>query len=274
MIHSASRQALDSLQEQQRSVVDAKASAPSLVTLAEELYAVAGLLVRSPQLRRTVGDPATPAPARVEIVERLIGSQIGKPGQDVVRAAVQLRWSTPWDLCDALESAGDDALFAAAEKGRQLDTVEDELFRFERIIQGDGSLVALLDEPGVDPARRLSLLESLLGGKVTDVTMALLKHAVASTRKRSVLHAIDDLLELAAKRQERSIARVVSAAPLSDAQQRKLAEILSAMYDREITLRTALDASVQGGLVIRVGDEVIDGSVASRFASARASLLG
>ena len=274
MIHSASRQALDSLQEQQRSVVDAKASAPSLVALAEELYAVAGLLVRSPQLRRMVGDPATPAAARVEIVERLIGSQIGKPGQDVVRAAVQLRWSTPWDLCDALESAGDDALFAAAEKGRQLDTVEDELFRFERIIQGDGSLVALLDEAGVDPARRQSLLDSLLGGKVTDVTMALLKHAVASTRKRSVLHAIDDLLELAAKRQERSIARVVSAAPLSDAQQRKLAEILSAMYDREITLRTALDASVQGGLVIRVGDEVIDGSVASRFASARASLLG
>ena len=274
MMHSASRQALDSLREEQRSVVDAKASAASLVTLADELYAVAGLLVGSPQLRRMVGDPATPAPARVQIIEGLIGAQIGDTAQQVVRVAVRQRWSSPWDLCDALESAGDDALFAAAEKGEQLDTVEDELFRFERIIQGDGALVSLLDEPAVDPQRRQTLLDSLLEGKVTDVTMALLKHAVSSTRKRSVLLAIDDLLELAAKRQERSIARVVSAAPLSDAQQRKLVQLLSTMYDREITLRTALDASVQGGLVIRVGDEVIDGSVASRFVSARASLLG
>lgn len=274
MMHSASRQALETLRQEQESAVTPGADAGTLVTLAEELYAVAGLLVGSPQLRRAVGDPATPATARVEIIEGLIGSQIGEAAQQVVRAAVRLRWSTPWNLCDALESAGDDALFAAAEKGERLDTVEDELFRFERIIQGDGALVSLLDEPAVDPARRQSLLASLLEGKVTDVTLALLKHAVASTRKRSVLLAIDDLLELAAKRQERSIARVVSAAPLTDAQQRTLAGILSSMYGREITLRTALDASVQGGLVIRVGDEVIDGSVASRFLSARASLLG
>ncbi|WP_375500923.1 F0F1 ATP synthase subunit delta [uncultured Jatrophihabitans sp.] len=274
MMHSASRQALEALQEEQRSAFGSEGQASALVTLAEELYAVAGLLVGSPQLRRMVGDPATPAPARVKIIEGLIGSQIGDTAQQVVRAAVRQRWSTPWNLCDALESAGDDALFAAAEKDRKLDTVEDELFRFERIIQGDGGLVSLLDEPAVDPARRQTLLDSLVGNKVSDVTLALLKHAVTSTRKRSVLLAIDDLLELAAKRQERSIARVVSAAPLTDAQQRKLAEILSNMYGREITLRTALDASVQGGLVIRVGDEVIDGSVASRFVSARASLLG
>ena len=274
MMHSASRQALESLQEEQRSAVSPRAHASTLVSLAQELYAVAGLLEGSPQLRRTVGDPATPAPARVGILEGLIGTQIGEPTQKIVYAAVRLRWSSPWDLCDALETAGDDALFAAAEKHGELDTVEDELFRFERIIQGDGAVVALLDEFTVDPQRRATLLDSLLGDKVTDVTMALLKHAVASGRKRSVLLAIDDLLELAAKRQERSIARVVSAAPLSDAQQRKLTRLLSDMYGRDISLRTALDPSVQGGLVIRVGDELIDGSIAARFASARASLSG
>ena len=272
MMHSASRQALETLQDEQRSAVGPRAHASTLVTLAQELYAVAGLLVGNPRLRRTVGDPATPADARVSILEGLIGSQIGEPAQKVVWAAVRLRWSNPWDLCDALEAAGDDALFASAEKRNELDTVEDELFRFERIIQGDGELVALLDEYTVVPERRQTLLDSLLGGKVSDATKALLDHAVASQRKRSILLAIDDLLELAAKRQERSIARVVSASPLSDAQQRKLTRILNEMYGREITLRTALDPAVQGGLVIRVGDELIDGSVAARFASARSSL--
>ncbi|WP_375481121.1 F0F1 ATP synthase subunit delta [uncultured Jatrophihabitans sp.] len=272
MMRSASRQALETLQDEQRSAVGPRAHATTLVTLAQELYAVADLLVGNPRLRRTVGDPATPADDRVGILEGLIGSQIGEAARRVVAAAVRLRWSNPWDLCDSLESAGDDALFASAEKRSELDTVEDELFRFERIIQGDGELVALLDEYTVDPARRRTLLDSLLGGKVSDATKALLDHAVSSQRKRSILLAIDDLLELAAKRQERSIARVVSASPLSDAQQRKLTRILTEMYGREITLRTALDPAVQGGLVIRVGDEVIDGSVAARFATARSSL--
>ena len=211
MMHSASRQALESLQDEQQSAVGPQADAGTLITLAEELYAVAGLLVGNPQLRRTVGDPATPAPARASIIEGLLGSQVGEPAMKIVVAAVRLRWSKPWDLCDALETAADDALFAAAEKDGRLDTVEDELFRFERIIQGDSSLVSLLDEFAVAPARRQSLLESLLQGKVTDVTLLLLRHAVASTRKRTILLAIDDLLELAATRQERSIARVVSA---------------------------------------------------------------
>jgi F-type H+-transporting ATPase subunit delta len=46
------------------------------------------------------------------------------------------------------------------------------------------------------------------------------------------------------------------------------------MYHRAISVRTALDPGVQGGLVVRVGDEVIDGSIATRFAEARAALGG
>jgi F-type H+-transporting ATPase subunit delta len=67
---------------------------------------------------------------------------------------------------------------------------------------------------------------------------------------------------------------VVSAAPLSDAQEKKLAKVLSDIYGRPISVRTALDPDVRGGLVIRVGDEVIDGSIAARFAAARAALAG
>ena len=70
----------------------------------------------------------------------------------------------------------------------------------------------------------------------------------------------------------RSIARVVSAVPLSDAQESRLAAALTAIYGRAMSVRTALDPHVQGGLVVRVGDEVIDGSVATRFAAARAAL--
>jgi F-type H+-transporting ATPase subunit delta len=274
-LRSASRQALDALREQQNSLYEGrKASADALVAIAEQLYAVAALLVAQPRLRRTLGDPATAPEARAGLLENLLGGRLGAEALELAKQAVSQRWSTPWDLTDALEGAGDDALFAAAEKEKSLEQVEDELFRLERILDANGEAVGLLDEQTVDAQRRNSLLDTLVAGKVSPITLSLLHHAVASDRKRSIVLAIDDLLEKAAARQHRSVARVVSAAPLSDAQEKKLAKVLSDIYGRPISVRTALDPDVRGGLVIRVGDEVIDGSIAARFAAARAALAG
>jgi F-type H+-transporting ATPase subunit delta len=274
MMRSASRRALDELREQQNAVYDGRVSADTLTGVAGDLYAVAELLVAQPRLRRLLGDPATSADARTGLLEQLVGSKINKHALGLAKAAVALRWSSAWDLTDAIEAAGDDALFAAAEKGSNLERTEDELFRFERILDSQGDVTSLLDEYTVDPARRITLLDSLVGDKISPITLALLQHAVASQRKRSVTLAIDDLLETAAARQERSVARVISAVPLTDAQQQRLTASLSEMYGRAISVRTALDPKVQGGLVVRVGDEVIDGSIATRFASARAALAG
>jgi F-type H+-transporting ATPase subunit delta len=279
-LRSASRQAQEALREQENAVFDnpggfrAKTEAGHLVDIADELYSVANLLAGQPRLRRTLGDPAAPEESRAQLIEQLIGSQVSKQTLQLCRAAVSLRWSTPWDLADAIEGAGDDALFAAAEKAGSVAEIEDELFRFERILQNEGEVAGLLDEYAVDTKRRTALLDSLVQAKVSPITLQLLRHAVASQRKRSITLAIDDLLEKAAERQERSVARVLSAVPLTDAQQLRLAAALTALYRRPISVRTAIDPDVRGGLIVRVGDEVIDGSVATRFAEARAALAG
>jgi F-type H+-transporting ATPase subunit delta len=274
MMRSASRQALAALREHEDTVLGARASVATLTAAADELYAIAALLVAQPRLRRTVGDPATPAEGRADLLRRLLDGKVSTQALDIATTAVSLRWSTPWDLTDALESAGDDALFAAAEKEDGFDRLEDELFRFERIVENEGEVAALLDETTVPPTRRIAFLDSLVEGKVDPITLALLRHAVASDRKRSIVLAIDDLLERAAQHRHRSVARVISAVPLTDEQERRLAAALTEMYDRPISVRSALDTNIRGGLVVRVGDEVIDGSVAHRFATARAALAG
>jgi F-type H+-transporting ATPase subunit delta len=277
-LRSASRQAQDALREQENAVFAnpggwrAKTEAGHLIDIADELYAVANLLAGQPRLRRTLGDPATPEQARADLIAQLIGSQVSAPTLQLCQAAVGLRWSSPWDLADAIEGAGDDALFAAAEKAGSISEIEDELFRFERILQSEGEVAGLLDEYTVDPARRTALLDSLVQAKVSPVTLQLLRHAVTSQRKRSITLAIDDLLEKAAQRQERSVARVISAVPLTDAQQLRLTAALTDLYSRPISVRTAIDPQVRGGLVVRVGDEVIDGSIATRLTEARAAL--
>jgi F-type H+-transporting ATPase subunit delta len=242
--------------------------------LAAELYAAAQLLGSQPRLRRALGDPSTDASGRADLARSLFDGQVGDVAQGLIADAVALRWSSPWDLTDALEILADDTLLASAEDEGQLDAVEDELFRFERILSGSGQLAAALDEAGVPAERRIGLLRSLLGEKVQPITAQLLEHAVTSGRRPTMMLAIDDLLQASAARRERSVARVLSATELTPEQTERLAAALTRLYGREINVRTAVDESVRGGLVVRVGDEVIDGSVASRLAAARAAFAG
>ena len=288
MIHAASRSALAELRERLNTVLPELSHSRfnwiPLVNrqdddsrhreLADELYSVAGVLAGQPRLRRALGDPSTDASARAELARSLFAGRVGDAALQLIGDAVALRWSSPWDLTDGLEILADDTLLAAAELDGQLDTVEDELFRFERILANSGELAASLDEAGVPAERRRTLLDSLLAGKVHPITAQLLGRAVTSGRRPSLALAIDDLLQASAARRERSVARVISATELTSEQTERLAAALTRLYGREISVRTAVDESVKGGLVVRVGDEVIDGSVASRLAAARAAFAG
>ncbi|MDP9093613.1 MAG: F0F1 ATP synthase subunit delta [Actinomycetota bacterium] len=273
-MHAASRNALTALGERLDAVTARFRTADGLTGLAQELYEVVDLLIRQPQLRRKLGDPTTDPERRANLVGGLLEGKVVASTAQVVRDGVSLRWSSPWDLLDALEITADNVLFAAAEQGGVLDEVEDELFRFGRILDADSGLTTLLDDYSASAARRVELVRSLVAAKVDPITARLLEHAVASQRKRSITHGIDDLLQLAAARRHRSMARVISAVGLTRAQETRLTATLTEMYGRPITIRTAVDPNVRGGLVIRVGDEVIDGSVASRLASARNALAG
>jgi F-type H+-transporting ATPase subunit delta len=273
-MHAASRQALDTLRATVDGVTARFSKAESLTGLARELYDVADLLVGQPPLRRTLADPTTKAERRADLASQLLDGKIGASSLQVVRQAVSLRWSSPWDLLDALEISSDDVLFGAAEQEGVVEEVEDQLFRFGRILDVESALATLLDDASADVRRRTQLVHDVVGNKVHPTTATLLEHAVASQRKRSVTHAIDELLELAAARRDRSMARVISAVELTQQQRTRLAAALSELYGRAINIRAAVDPAVRGGLVIRVGDEVIDGSVAARLADARALLAG
>jgi F-type H+-transporting ATPase subunit delta len=270
---AASREALANLRRHREATAGSDASSDTLIELARDLYAVAELLVAQPQLRRAMSDASTSPAWRAELLAGLLGGKVCAAAIEVSQHAVRERWSSPWDLTDALELAGDDTLFGAAEREGVLDDVEDQLFRFERILDAQSRLTTLLDE-AIDPARRVGLLDAVVGAMLHPITRFLLEHAIVSQRKRSITFEVHDLLDEAGARHERSIARVLSAVDLTDAQQTRLATSLGEMYGRPVSVRTAVDPTVRGGLIVRVGDEIIDGSVAARLTGARAALAG
>jgi F-type H+-transporting ATPase subunit delta len=95
---------------------------------------------------------------------------------------------------------------------------------------------------------------------------------VGTARGRSLDLAAEELAELAAARRDRYVAHVGTPVALTPAQEQRLTESLSRLYNRQMSLQIELDPSLLGGLVVRVGGEVIDGSVSSRLRTAERSL--
>ena len=266
-MQGASRNSLASLRDQLPDGGD-------LSQLSEQLYAVVSLLTNQASLRRALSDPSSAPTTKVHVVDQLLESRLAANSLELVRAAARTRWSQPRDLVDALEEIAVDAALVTAEGAGALDAVEDELFRFGRIIAAEPELRAALTNRNLPADRKQELLHRLLDGKVNDVTFRLLERAVLEPRGRTIEAAIRDLSQLAAQRRERLIAHVTSAVALSDDEQRDLAEALGRTFEHEVRLQLVVDPALIGGITVRVGDELIDASVARQLAEARRKLTG
>ncbi|HWD01495.1 MAG TPA: F0F1 ATP synthase subunit delta [Amycolatopsis sp.] len=244
------------------------ADVPALRTLGDELAAVVVVLEDNHELARHLADPGAAEAARTGLADRLFGGKVGDTTLEVVRTAAAHRWSRTGDLVDSFETLARQALLAAAEREDLLDETEDELFRFGRLLGTESRLRELLSDQRVPAQQRLELLNGLLEGKAGRPTVDLLDQAVRTTRGRGLDVVVEQLAELAAARRERSVALVTAAAPLSQQQEERLAQVLTRIYGRTMSVQVDVDPEVLGGLVVRVGDEVIDGTIAAKLAKA------
>ncbi|NLV56305.1 MAG: ATP synthase F1 subunit delta [Acidimicrobiales bacterium] len=153
-----------------------------------------------------------------------------------------------------------------------LGEVEDELFRFARILEGDDALLEALSDPHIEPARRQQIVTDLLDGKAQPTTVNLVGLVVGNGRARELPDIVDALVALGAASREAAVAQVRSAVALSDDQTTRLAEALSRATGKSVEVKVTVDPSVQGGVVAQIDDTVIDGSVRRRLEQLRAAL--
>ncbi|MFE1849109.1 F0F1 ATP synthase subunit delta [Streptomyces sp. NPDC002387] len=266
-MNGASREALAAARERLDALTDS--TSVDAAQLADELAAVTALLDREASLRRVLTDPAQSGEAKAELVQRLLGAQVSGPTADLVSGMVRTRWSQPRDLVDALEELANLADLTAAEKADALDDVEDELFRFSRIVSSDTGLRAALTDRAASASAKSELLRRLIGGRANVTTERLVTRLVTVPRGRSLEAGLESLSKLAAARRDRMVAVVTSAAPLSDTQKQRLGAALAKLYGRQMHLNLDVDPEVLGGIRVQVGDEVINGSIEDRLEDAR-----
>ncbi len=172
------------------------------------------------------------------------------------------------DLSDAYA----EALFEIAKAEGGLERVEDELFRFARTLEGNDDLRMTLTDFTIPVERRQLLVEELLGGKASPVTVALVSFVVGVGRGRNLPEIIDKLVARAAEERQEAVAEIRTAFPLDDEHRHRLVDALNRSTGKRVSLKEVIDPSVLGGVVVVIGDTVIDASIRHRLEQLRESL--
>ena len=261
--------------------------------LAEQLGAVGRLVRSSPDLSGVLADPGVPARQRRAVLTDLLENRVpaevaGLVGYAIEQdrapeAAANLEWLERAAARAARgEAAHDDlllgrhaaheridgyvtAVLGAQTAGAGLATVEDELFRFARIVDGNEGLSDALSDRDLPASRRAAVVSELLSGRAGPATVRLAAYATRVSRARDVPETLNWLVERVAEESNRRVAEVRAAVALDDDQRLRLGQALGRITGHPVDVRVAVAPDLLGGFVAAIGDTLVDGSVRHRL---------
>lgn len=245
------------------------------LTVAGQLFQVLDVLEDQAALRRALTDPSREPSQRKDLVANIFGSKVEPTALEIVQALAEKRWSKERDLGDGLEQLATTVVAAAAERDglTGLNRLETELLDFNRTVASSHEVQAALTHPQATSEAKTTLARRL-SEHVSPEARLLIDQAISSPRGKKPQDLIADFVKGIAARQQRWIATVNVAAPLSSQTQERLAKALNAYFGRDLKLNVNVDPSVIGGMKVQVGDEVVDSSIESRLQDLKRKLAG
>ena len=176
-------------------------------------------------------------------------------------------------LADPPVGVGAEAEAAAANAENKLDQVQDELFAFSKSLIENPELRAALTNNGDTLVRKVELVKNIFGSKFGTSTIKLVNQIVSGRSGRSIEKVLSAHIHAVTARRNRVNAFVKSSIALTSTQQEKLASSLTKKIGQSVHLNIDIDKTVIGGISVRFGDEVIDGTIKNRLAEASRTLV-
>jgi F-type H+-transporting ATPase subunit delta len=173
---------------------------------------------------------------------------------------------------DAVVRGYAEAFLAVAEADGALDRVVEELLAFDAAVEQHAELQEALTDASLPAENRTAVVRDLLVERAHPTTVHLIGFAVEAGKAKELRAIVEAMGSLAAARRDAELAEVRSAVPLGETQRARIAQALSAATGRKVEVKVVVDPTLVGGVVARVGDEVFDGSVATRLDDAKQHL--
>lgn len=269
-------------------------------TVAEQLQSFVDLMAESGDLRAVLGNSSVPAAVRRNIVHELLAKKVSAPVLELLSFAVQSGPQADYlsDVAGTVAAAeakrdgkvllddGPLGRTAAAErvdgyatavlaplKERDLANVEDELFRFMRIVEGNDELRTALTTAAQPAPVRQGIVHDLLERRASRATARMAAYAARVGRPRDYPLLLDGLVQRVAQETHRRVADVRAAGEMTGPERARLAAALTRMVGYETEVRVTPQPDLLGGFVASVGDMFVDASLRYRLERARELLV-
>lgn len=242
------------------------------LAFADEIFAVASALRSSVTVSRSLTDPGRNAEDRIKLATDIFSGKVSGEVLDLLKGLVRERWATDDDLLVALDEVGIDTILASAQRSGRLDALEDEVYRTMRTLSDERELRLAMSDRHRSAADREKLVRQVFSSG-TPETVELIVHALGKIDEATLAQSLAHYGKLAADRSRHLVATVTAALPLTPDQEARLASILEKRYGKEVSLHVSLDPKVVGGVRIAIGDDVIDGTIATKLAAVREEII-
>ena len=159
-----------------------------------------------------------------------------------------------------------DALFAAALEAGRMDEMYEEICELRKILGENEDLQKLLDNPKIIREEKESVIENIFRGRVSDEIVELMKLMIAKGRYSQIESVFDYVIGLVKEEKKIGIAYVASALPLTGEQKANIIRrLLDTTKYEQLEMNYSVDKSLIGGVVIRIGDRVVDSSIKTKL---------
>jgi F-type H+-transporting ATPase subunit delta len=240
--------------------------------VAADLVAFARLLHTQVRLRKALADPGLPPEPKRALLGELGRGRLEEASVELLATAASVQRVRPRELPGLLAELAAMAAFTAADRAGELERLEAELFGVAGLVEREPRVRSALTNPGLPVDNKRALVADLLGGRVGERTAALVELLVELHEG----HELDSLTRewalAAAARRNRVVAEVRSAVDLDAQRRARLTEVLTRVIGQPVDLQVTVDEAILGSVVVRIGDELFDGSVRSRLEQAREQL--
>ncbi len=244
----------------------------SELAFATDLFVAADAISSSAQLRGILSDPSTESATKNGLIDRVFGGKISASAVEFLKLVAAKRYSRGIDLVVVLEQLGVHSAAATASKTSVLDQVQSELFAFQQVVASNRELQFALSNKSAPNNVKIALVDALVGGKVQNVTKAIISQAVGSARGRRIATVLDQFGKQIAAYGESLVATVTVSTALDQNQVERLRSSLAKTYGQQIRLNVEVDSSIIGGMVVQIAGEIIDGSVSNRLQNLKLQL--
>jgi F-type H+-transporting ATPase subunit delta len=237
-----------------------------------DLVEFSRLLVHQVRLRKALADPGLPPEPKRALLADLGQGRLEEASVELLATVATHQRVRLRDFPRLLAALAAMAAFTGADRAGQLEQLEGELFFVATLVEQQPAVRSALTNPGLPVANKRALLADLLQGRVGRRAATLADLLVELNEGHDLDTVLKEWAEAAAARRNRVVAEVRSAIELDDQRRTRLAEALTRVLGRPVVLQTSVDPAILGSVVVRVGDELFDGSIRSRLEQAREAL--